>query len=211
MDRRQKKSRTAIFAAFSKLLEQKRYEHITVQDIIDRADIGRSTFYAHFETKDMLLKEMCSDIFDHIFIGSTCGEKHNHSERECCDCSCNCDKSISCKSAVLCRYETGTPDLEAKLAHILYHLKDSKSDIVGILSSESADLFMRYLKEYLAKLFSMYISDFDSSVPDDFRLNLLVGSFSSAIKWWIKEGMRTSPEQTAKYYMEIICKKSDKH
>ena len=67
MDRRQKKTRDAIFSAFGSLLERKRYENITVQEIIDAANICRSTFYTHFETKDMLLREMCADIFDHVF------------------------------------------------------------------------------------------------------------------------------------------------
>ena len=52
MDRRQKKTREAIINAFCDILSKKHYNQITVGEIIQRADVGRATFYAHFETKD---------------------------------------------------------------------------------------------------------------------------------------------------------------
>ena len=42
MDRRARRSRQAIFSAFEGLLAEKRFGQITVSDIIERADVGRS-------------------------------------------------------------------------------------------------------------------------------------------------------------------------
>ncbi|WP_049509773.1 TetR/AcrR family transcriptional regulator C-terminal domain-containing protein [Streptococcus pseudopneumoniae] len=66
-DRRITKTRKAIYAAFLQLLNQKNFETITVQEIIDLADIGRSTFYSHYESKELLLDELCRYLFHHLF------------------------------------------------------------------------------------------------------------------------------------------------
>lgn len=174
MDRRQKKSRKAIFAAFAQLLQTRRYEQITVQDIIDGADISRSTFYAHFETKDMLLKAMCSDIFDHIFSGD------------------------------LCEYHEQGPQLQARLAHILYHLQEQKEQVLGILSCEGSSLFMDYFKERLEALFGLYLTDFSQEVPRDFLLHHLVGSFAEAVRWWADRNMADTPEIVARHYIAML-------
>jgi hypothetical protein len=54
-DRRMLKTKRALAAAFKDLLLEKGYDAITIRDIIDRADVGRSTFYAHYEGKEQLL------------------------------------------------------------------------------------------------------------------------------------------------------------
>ncbi len=54
-DRRVQRTRKLLQDALIALILEKGYEAVTVQDIIDRANVGRSTFYAHFIDKQQLL------------------------------------------------------------------------------------------------------------------------------------------------------------
>ncbi len=56
MDRRVQRTRRLIQDALIELILEKGYEAVTIQDILDRADVGRSTFYAHYTDKDDLLR-----------------------------------------------------------------------------------------------------------------------------------------------------------
>lgn len=180
MDRRQKRSREAIFTAFSKLLEKKRYENITVQEIIDLANVGRSTFYAHFETKDQLLSSICEDIFRHVFTQTLPLEEE---------------------------YSSGMRNLELKLGHILFHLREHKTVLLGIFAGDSAQIFTAPFRTYLSQLFARYVSDISTAVPEDYLINHLSGSFLETAKWWLKSGESYSPEQAAGFFMELTKRK----
>lgn len=182
MDRRQKRTREAIFEAFSVLLEKKRVESITVQEIIDEAGIGRSTFYDHFATKDDLLRELCGNIFSHVLA-----DDFLHSPR-CCD------------------FIAEQSGLHNTLVHLLYHLRDSRKDMVKILSCESGEVFMEYFRESLVILFQKNLSEDKASVvPRDFLLHHLAGSFACAVQWWIGNRMEPTPEEVASYYYTMIA------
>lgn len=179
MDRRQQKTRDAIYNAFALLLQKKHFNNITVQEIIDEANVGRSTFYAHFETKDMLLKEMCTDIFDHIFAEHLTSETTH-------------DFSLSADG------------LQIKLTHLLYHFREDKQGIARVLCSESGDLFMGFFREYMTEMFARYQSVFPCEVPVDFVLEHLTGSFAEAVRWWIGNDMKESPEKVTEYYLTML-------
>ncbi len=183
MDRRQRKTRAAIFQAFRALLAEKSYSRITVQDIIDAADVGRTTFYAHFETKDDLLKALCEELFGHI-ISSTLDCTHTHGLYS--------DKDAP--QSVFC--------------HLLQHLQEDENNILGLLSSESSELFRRYFKASLNQLvqdqFINQSGKNSAGLPQDFLINHISGSFVEMVLWWIKGRMKQTPEELDRYFRAVI-------
>lgn len=184
MDRRQQKTRDAVFEAFSILLSNKSFSKITVQEIIDKANVGRTTFYAHFQTKDDLLKEMCEDLFAHVFSD----DLHSESTHD-----------FSMK--------TGNP--HGIITHILYHLLDNKRNIIGLLTSESSELFLSFFRQYLNTLLAVrllqQVNQSKEIVPYDFLVNHISSSFVGAVQWWISGKLRQSPEELAEYFMAALA------
>lgn len=175
MDRRQRKSRNAIFSAFNRLIARKSYAAITVTEIIEEADVGRTTFYAHFQTKDDLLGELSKEILDHVFSTSLWNEgSHDFSSEE---------KSY-----------------EHLVSHILYHLREGSMNIRRILSSDCSSIFLRHLQER----FSMYLEDCiekekDLPVPRRYAICMLSSCLLATISWWVENGMKDKPETVASY------------
>ncbi|HUF00427.1 MAG TPA: TetR/AcrR family transcriptional regulator, partial [Anaerolineales bacterium] len=63
LDPRVKRTRSLILLAFYDLLAEKHFEAISVQDVTDKAQINRATFYAHFPDKYALLDHSISQMF----------------------------------------------------------------------------------------------------------------------------------------------------
>ncbi|MCC3327727.1 TetR/AcrR family transcriptional regulator [Nocardia abscessus] len=60
-DRRVRRTRALLHRALIELMVERAYDRITVRDILARADVGRSTFYAHYRDKDDLLLRSSTD------------------------------------------------------------------------------------------------------------------------------------------------------
>ncbi len=179
MDRRQRKTREAIFSAFTELLAQKDFNQITVGEIIEKADIGRATFYSHFETKDFLLKAFCEELFCHIFDTENNGENgHRHIFR--------CDGA------------------DSAFLHLFQHINRNDNNILVLLSSQNNALFWGYFRSNLETLIESQISAFDSSrdhrLPEEFWKNHIIATFAETLKWWIDNGRKESPETITEYF-----------
>ena len=182
MDRRQKKTREAIFGAFAALLGEKSYSAITVQDIIDRADIGRTTFYAHFETKDYLLKALCEELFGHI-LDTAMGLPHSHLHA-CCG-----------------------REGESVFLQLLRHLQENDYSVLQLLTSENNEIFLKYFKSNLRQLIvTQYARKgllSNAALPEEYLVDHIASTFVETVEWWLSRGMKESPETITGYFLAV--------
>lgn len=177
MDRRQRKTREAIFNAFILLLSKKNYNNITVGEIIEVADIGRATFYSHFETKDYLLKDLCTEFFDHLFLHKE-NDTHN---------IFNCDI-------------TDSPFL-----HLFKHIKKNDNNLCKLLTCKNNELFLEYFRKgvkiLVQKQYALFKQKKPTAIPEDFWLNYITSTFIETLRWWLDNKMKESPEKITEYFL----------
>lgn len=183
MDRRQRKTREAIFFAFTELLSKKDFNKISVGEIIDKADVGRATFYAHFETKDFLLSELCKELFCHVFDSAM---KENNGHRHIFNCN--------------------APD--CVFLHLFIHLERNDNNVLKLLASQNNDLFLGYFKSNLKKLIASQIDAFNEGkvgkLPLDFQINHIASTFVETLRWWVDNGMKDSAETITEYFFLAV-------
>ena len=76
-DRRVRRTRELLHGALSSLIHEKPYEGIVVKEILARANVGRSTFYAHFRDKQGLLETGVRDVLERRTTGTDDGRPAN--------------------------------------------------------------------------------------------------------------------------------------
>lgn len=163
-DRRVKRTRALLGEALMDLMAEKPYESITVQDLIDRADVGRSTFYAHFLDKDDLLESRVAELRTMLVEDL---DRHRTAARE-----------------------HGKPTLgfsEAFLAHTREH-RGLYRAIVGKPSGAMVEQKLRSLVEDLVRDELRAIAPRRSpSVPPEAMARGVAGVYMALVAWWLDQ------------------------
>ena len=185
MDKRKEKTINAIYNAFAKIIREKDYDDITIQDLLEEASISRSTFYAHFKTKDELLLSISSHIFEHVF-SKTLQEEKTH------------DFS---KDIII--------DYRHLIVHIFYHVKDERDLFEGILSNKVNALFLMEFRAHISKFVSSYFANYpmiNSLIPLELRKSLAIEEFIVVLKYWVQNNFQETPEEIADFYIKSAIK-----
>ena len=185
MDKRKEKTINIIYDAFAELIRKKDYDDITIQDILDETSISRSTFYAHYKTKDELLLSISNHIFEHVF-SKTLQEEKTH------------DFS---KDMII--------DYRHLIEHIFYHVRDERELFEGILSNKVNALFLMEFRNQLSKFVSSYFANYpmtNNSIPLELRKSLAIEEFIVVLKYWVNNNFKEDPEEITEYYVKSAIK-----
>ena len=182
MDKRIIKTNQQLYVALGTLLNEKPYSKITIEDLLKESKVSRSTFYAHFKTKDEVLVSITKMIFSHVF-------SHSLKEETTHDFS---------KASLF--------DYTHLVTHTLYHLHDEKKLIEAILSSESKDIFLRDLRAEVtpiaARALELNVIG-TKGLPSELRVAELVENFVTVIKYWFNNNCSETPETLTNYFFNM--------
>ncbi len=174
-DRRSQRTYQLVNTAMMELLSETPYESITVQDILDRANIGRSTFYAHYYDKEDVLESITKQMLDLFSQGV---------------------QQAQAGSELL-------PGLElfqhAKQMHQQLHIL-LKGQGGEVLMKTTQSLLSKNIEQKLASTLSAKRS---SSVPLEVVSQYLAGAFLNLLKWWLEAEMPYSPERINEMFQQL--------
>ena len=191
-DRRPHRTKRQLSGALFELIKEKRFDDITVQNVIDRANVGRSTFYTHFRDKEELFRkdwEAFLDRFaDHIDWdkageGSFVPVVHLfHHLKESQPFYKGLVRSRMTDSV----FKTGMSYLSRKIDSALNARMKQEGDQRGPISK------------------SLPHSHLPSPVPIAILANFLACQLFILLKWWLDNEMPYTPERMDEIYHELV-------
>lgn len=179
IDRRVQRTRVQLQEALVSLILEKGFDDVTVQDVIDRANVGRSTFYAHFEGKEDLFLSGFTGMQAHL-------EQYLKSQADG-------DDGVWAISRMMFEHAAGHDRIYKALVgkrggHLmLAHLHQF---LLGLVRSQ--------LKKRRPRNRKM-------GVPSEILAHHLVSSLTAMLTWWLDHGKPYSPEQMAQYYRQLLA------
>lgn len=177
MDRRIKKSRTAIESALLDLMKEKSFEGITIHSIAEKADVSRGTVYLNYEDKYAIL-ESCMDKALNQLIES---------------CMPNENDSFDVQTLLLSAFEY----IEANATIYITLLENN-----GVQTFR--DRLLTLVKD---KLFSqLTLTNKDKDLNKDIFIQFWAVAIIGTIEWWIKESMPYSSEEITQYLFDVLSR-----
>lgn len=172
-DRRSQRTRQLISDAFVELLLEKGYETMSIRDVIERANVGRSTFYSHFKDKEELFVSQLDRLLETL---------SRHLPQE------HIEKNPYFPSLGLFQHIQE----QQKLFRAL-----SWTSGVDILTKHLQKSMSEKIEERLRSNAQTY------EIPVPVMANFLAGSFLTLVKWWLDNKMPYSPVQMDVMYCEL--------
>ena len=176
-DRRSLRTRRLLSEALIALMMEKAYDSITVQDIIDRADVGRSTFYAHYRHKDDLLSREFERLVEEL--------------------SQNIGYETEGSNPLL-------PSL-ALFRHVQQHYPLYKALVWGRgldFVVKSTQVLLSHSVE--KQLDGLLHDDEQSSSLLPVVSNYVAGAFLTLLQWWLDNTMVYSPERIDNLFQQLV-------
>src|ERR1041385_8315707 len=170
-DRRVERTRELLQKALIELINERGYDAITIQDIVDRANLGRTTFYLHYNSKDELFMNCHEAIIREFHIGLL---------------------------HPLSREELLSPETPPEMTSAYRHLEEGHALLYLIFQSKDSQLILRQIRERSAReieanLRSIF-AEAKSKIPIDILANYLAGAQIALLQWWLERRRSHTPE-----------------
>jgi len=178
-DRRVRRTRSALRGALIGLMAERGYEGVTVQDVIDRADVGRSTFYAHYTDKADLLDDLLAQLRDQLLPASS---DDAPDPRRPLRFSLEMFRHVRDERMLLRGLlgPTGTSPVIGQIEGML----------AGVVGGE---------------LHGIAAAAGSPRIPLDLVAASVVASFIATLRWWVDTDFELSPEQIDACYQAMVA------